>query len=35
MVQHILPKWFQRVRYYGLQSTASFKPTFRTFKVLI
>ena len=25
MVQHILPKWFQRVRYYGLQSTASFK----------
>lgn len=25
MVQHILPKWFQRVKYYGLQATASFK----------
>nr|WP_127924182.1 MULTISPECIES: transposase [unclassified Pseudoalteromonas] len=25
MVQHILPKGFQRVRYYGLQATASFK----------
>ncbi len=25
MVQHILPKGFQRVRYYGLQATATFK----------
>ena len=25
MVQHILPKGFQRIRYYGLQATASFK----------
>ena len=25
MVQHILPKGFQRVRYYGLQATNSFK----------
>ena len=25
MVQHILPKGFQRVRYFGLQATASFK----------
>ncbi len=25
MVQHILPKGFQRLRYYGLQATASFK----------
>ncbi len=25
MVQHIMPKHFQRVRYYGLQSTRSFK----------
>jgi len=25
MVQHILPKGFQRVRYYGLQATKSFK----------
>ncbi|PAJ72071.1 hypothetical protein CJF42_23250 [Pseudoalteromonas sp. NBT06-2] len=25
MVQHILPKGFQRVRYYGLQATANFK----------
>ena len=25
MVQHILPKGFQRVRYYGLQATAAFK----------
>lgn len=25
MIQHILPKGFQRVRYYGLQATASFK----------
>ncbi len=24
MVQHILPKWFQRVRYFGLESTQSF-----------
>lgn len=24
MVQHILPKWFQRVRYYGLQATKTF-----------
>jgi hypothetical protein len=28
MVQHILPKRFQRVRYYGLQSTSSFKKWF-------
>ena len=28
MVQHILPKGFQRVRYYGLQATASFKKWF-------
>ncbi|WP_394332141.1 transposase [Piscirickettsia litoralis] len=25
MVQHIFPKGFQRVRYFGLQATASFK----------
>jgi hypothetical protein len=25
MVQHILPKGFQQVRYYGLQVTATFK----------
>ena len=25
MIQHIFPKGFQRVRYYGLQATASFK----------
>jgi hypothetical protein len=25
MIQHILPKGFQRVRYYGLQATSSFK----------
>ena len=25
MVQHVLPKGFQRVRYFGLQATASFK----------
>lgn len=25
MVQHILPRGFQRVRYYGLQATSSFK----------
>ena len=25
MVQHILPKWFQRVRYYGLEATKTFK----------
>ena len=25
MVQHILPKGFQRVRFYGLQATATFK----------
>jgi hypothetical protein len=25
MVQHILPKGFQRVRYYGLQATKTFK----------
>ena len=25
MVQHIMPKYFQRVRYYGLQSTRSFE----------
>ena len=25
MVQHIMPKWFQRVRYYGLQATKTFK----------
>ena len=25
MVEHILPKWFQRIRYYGLQATSSFK----------
>ena len=25
MVQHIMPKWFQRVRYYGLQGTKTFK----------
>ena len=25
MVQHILPKGFQRVRYYGLQATATFR----------
>ncbi|MEE8059515.1 MAG: transposase [Pseudomonadales bacterium] len=25
MVQHILPKGFQRIRYYGLQATATFK----------
>ncbi len=24
MVQHIFPKWFQRVRYFGLESTRSF-----------
>lgn len=24
MIQHILPKWFQRIRYYGLQATKSF-----------
>ena len=25
MVQHIMPKWFQRVRYYGFQATRTFK----------
>lgn len=25
MVQHIMPKWFQRVRYFGLQATKTFK----------
>ena len=25
MVQHILPKWFQRMRYFGLQATRTFK----------
>ena len=25
MVQHIMPKGFQRVRYYGLQATKTFK----------
>ena len=25
MVQHIMPKWFQRVRYYGLEATKTFK----------
>ena len=25
MVQHILPKWFHRIRYYGLQSTKAFE----------
>ncbi|MCL1127353.1 hypothetical protein [Shewanella surugensis] len=25
MMQHLLPKGFQRIRYYGLQATASFK----------
>lgn len=25
MVQHIMPKWFQRVRYFGLEATKSFK----------
>ena len=28
MVQHILPKGFQRFRYYGLQATASLKKWF-------
>lgn len=25
MIQHIFPKWFQRVRYYGLEATKTFK----------
>ena len=25
MVQHIMPKWFQRVRYYGLEATKTYK----------
>ncbi len=25
MVQHIMPKWFQRVRYFGFQATKTFK----------
>ena len=25
MVQHIFPKWFQRVRYYGLEATRTYK----------
>ncbi len=25
MVQHIFPKWFQRVRYYGLEATKTYK----------
>ena len=25
MVQHIIPKWFHRVRYYGLQATKTFE----------
>ena len=25
MVQHIMPKWFQRVRYYGLEASKTFK----------
>ncbi len=25
MVQHIFPKWFQRVRYYGVQATRTYK----------
>lgn len=25
MVQHIMPKWFQRVRYFGLQATRTFR----------
>ena len=25
MVQHIMPKGFQRIRYYGLQATKTFK----------
>ena len=25
MVRHIMPKWFQRVRYFGLQATKTFK----------
>jgi len=28
MVQHILPRGFQRVRYYGLQAMTSFKKWF-------
>ncbi len=30
MVQHILPKGFQRVRYYGLQASATFKKWYAT-----
>ena len=29
MVQHILPKGFQRVRYYGLQATSTFKKWYK------
>ena len=25
MVRHIMPKWFQRVRYFGLQATRTFR----------
>ena len=32
MVQHILPKGFQRIRYYGLQSTKTFKKWCETIK---
>ncbi len=32
MVQHILPKGFQRVRYYGLQATKTFKKWSETIK---
>lgn len=32
MVQHILPKGFQRVRYYGLQATKTFKKWYKAIK---
>jgi len=33
MVQHILPKGFQRIRYYGLQATKTFKKWAEAIKV--